>query len=100
MSSAVRSSAVGAFPDTMTTFPPRAAARSMLTAARVQPRSAASAATSGSAMKQRQLMPSFAADCLRIPDRAMLVSVTITVPGVRISRIRPVTPGEKYSVSA
>ena len=64
----------------------RRAACSMDTTARVMPRSLASAATSGSDMKQCTCPPSRARMVLLIPALAIWVSVTMSQPFFRASR--------------
>ena len=61
------------------------AARSMETMARVTPRSFASAATSGSDIKQCTCPPSFERMVLLMPERAIWVSVTMSQPPRRAS---------------
>ena len=94
------SRAVGAFPIAKIVGPSRAAALSILTAARVIPRAEASSATSGSAMKQIASPPHFASAFLFTPASAMFVSVTILAP-LRIASLAfSIAPGEKAIVSA
>ena len=72
----------------------------MLTRARVTPLALASAATSGSDMKQWTSPPSFARVALLMPDLAIWVSVTISQPPFRASIPSFTAWGEKTRLSA
>ena len=75
-------------------------AYSMETAARVIPRSLAIRATSGSAMKQWSVQPSFSRLGLLMPAFAILVSVTMGVPRRSAAWPRSAASGVKRRVWA
>ena len=99
ISSYRRTKAVGAFPTARTTGFLKSAAFSMQTAARVIPRAFASAATSGSAMKQCTWPPNRAREALLIPARAIWVSVTMSAPARMASMAFSTAPGENFRFS-
>ena len=76
------------------------AARSMETAARVRPRSRASLATSGSAMKQRRVQPKASRLGLLMPAFAILVSVTMGTPRFSAAWPSSAAPGVKRRLFA
>ena len=87
--------AVGALPMAKMQGFPSFAAFSMETMARVMPRSLASAATSGSDMKQCTSPPSLPRMVLLIPALAIWVSVTISQPPRRAAMPLATAPSEK-----
>ena len=99
-SSQARTSAVGALPRARIRVRSSPAARSMETAARVTPRSLASAATSGSDMKHTASPPNFSSTRLLMPDRAIWVSVTMVQPPWMAAMPFSTAPGEKTRLSA
>ena len=82
------------------TLPSSAAARSMETVARVSPRALASAATSGSDMKQTALPPNFSSTRLLTPDQAIWVSVTMVQPPLTAAIPLATAPSENTRLSA
>ena len=100
ISSCSRMSAVGALPTAKISGPSSLAACSIETTARVTPRSFASHAMSGSAMRQSAFAPSFVSDGLLMPESAMFVSVTMVAPLHRAALACSITSGENARLSA